>query len=397
MTDVTIIGGGIVGLATAHALLMRGDVSVRLLEKESALATHQSTHNSGVLHAGLQYEPGSAKARLARSGIQRMTEFCRHHDIAHEICGKLVVASTPDDLPRLDEMLDRGRSNGLRGLRRLTRAEAREVEPHVDCAAALLVPEEGIADYGGVCRVLASECTRMGGQLVVNAEVLALSRARGLWTIASTGGDFTSRVLVNCAGLYADRIVTLAGGDPGCRVVPFRGEYQRLRAESEHLVRHLIYPLPEPGFPFLGVHFTRRIGGGIDAGPNAVLAFAREGYDLATINLVDMAGAFSYPGLWRFAVRHRRMVARELAQSVDRRRFVTALQRLIPEVTDDDLVPAGSGVRAQAMSRDGRLIHDFVWADTPGAVHAVNAPSPAATASLAIGEEIGARALAQLR
>ena len=396
MTDVTIVGGGIVGLATAHALLEAGIDSVRVLEKEPALAQHQSSHNSGVLHAGLQYQPGSAKARLARTGIRRMTEFCQHHDIAHEICGKLVVAATTDERPRLQAMLARGKANGLIGLRLLGPDEAREVEPHVHSVGAILVPEEGIADYAAVCGILASEIERRGAVLTLNAEVTGLTRAASGWTIETAAGDFSTRVLVNCAGLYSDRIVTMAGDDPGCMVMPFRGEYHRLKPEREHLVRHLIYPLPEPGFPFLGVHFTRRVGGGIDAGPNAVLAFAREGYTLGTVNRGELAEALLYPGLWRFMKAHPEMVTRELRQSFDRVRFVEALQRLIPEVTGDDLVSSSSGVRAQAMNSAGELIHDFVWAESPGAVHVVNAPSPAATASLVIGEEISARISRQL-
>jgi L-2-hydroxyglutarate oxidase len=396
VTDVTIIGGGIVGLATAHALLERGIESVRVLEKETALAQHQSTHNSGVLHAGLQYRPGSQKAALARDGIRRMTEFCEHHAIAHEICGKLVVAGSDEELPRLEAMLDRGRKNGLKGLRRLSVEEAAEIEPHVRCVAAIIVPEEGIADYGGVCAALAREVEGAGGDIVLGARALSLGGESTGWHIETTSGDFQSRVIVNCSGLHSDRIVKMAGGDPGCRIIPFRGEYHRLRPDREHLVRHLVYPLTEPGFPFLGVHFTRRIDGGIDAGPNAVLAFAREGYRLSTVNPLDLAGALTYPGLWRFMARHARMVGRELAQSASRSRFVKALQRLIPEITSEDLIPGGSGVRAQAMSRSGELVHDFVWADTPRAVHAINAPSPAATASLTIGRIIAERAVAQL-
>jgi L-2-hydroxyglutarate oxidase len=394
--DFTVIGGGIVGLATAHELLTRNVGSVRVLEKEQAVAQHQSTHNSGVLHAGLQYTPGSAKARLARSGIRRMTDFCRHHGIAHEICGKLVVASRADELPRLDAMLERGVANGLEGLRRLSAAEAREIEPHVHCAAAILVPEEGIADYGGVCRVLEREIIAAGGEIVCGAEVRSLRRRRGRWDIVTTRGEFGTGVVVNCAGLYADRIVALTGNRAPARIVPFRGEYQRLRPDREHLVRHLVYPLPEPGFPFLGVHFTRRVGGGVDAGPNAVLAFAREGYDLTTLDVRDMAEALTFSGLWRFTARNRRMVTRELGQSLSRHRFVTALQRLIPEIRADDLVPGGAGVRAQAVLPSGDFVHDFLWVEGPGAVHAVNAPSPAATASLAIGEEIATRAIGRL-
>ncbi len=393
--DITIIGGGIVGLATAYALVREeGAGRVLLLEKEAALASHQSTHNSGVLHAGLQYKPGSEKARLAREGIRSMTEFCRHHGIPHEICGKLVVATDASELPRLEDMLERGRSNGLRGLRRLSPEEAREIEPHVRCAGAIHVPEEGIVSYAAVCGTLAQEIVDRGAEVRTGAGVERLVREGGGWRIVTTAGEFTSRVLVNCAGLHSDRVARMAGTRPPCRIVPFRGEYQHLRPEREHLVRHLIYPLPEPGFPFLGVHFTRRIEGGIDAGPNAVLAFAREGYELRTVNVRDLAEALRFPGLWRFALRHRRMVARELAQSFDRARFLRALRRLVPEIADADLLPdhtpsptgaPHAGVRAQAMTSTGELVHDFLWIEEPGAVHAVNAPSPAATASLSIG------------
>ena len=396
MNDVTVVGAGIVGLATAHALLEAGVEGVRVLEKEDGVARHQSTHNSGVLHAGLQYAPGSEKARLAREGIRRMTEFCRHEGISHEICGKLVVAVDEEELPRLDGMLERGRQNGLQGLRRLSPEEAKEIEPHVRCVAAIHVPEEGIVDYGAVCAALVRGIRAMGGEIVTGAGVRRLRREGGAWRAVTDGGDFTSRVVVNCAGLHADRVAALAGRTPPARIVPFRGEYQRLRPERAHLVRHLVYPLPEPGFPFLGVHFTRRIEGGIDAGPNAVLAFAREGYSLRDVDLRDLAEALSYPGLWRFAAKHRRMVVRELRQSFDRRLFVAALRRLVPEIQDDDLVPGGAGVRAQAMLPSGDFVHDFVWIQGDGAVHAVNAPSPAATASLAIGGEVADRAMQEL-
>jgi L-2-hydroxyglutarate oxidase len=392
MTDVTVIGGGIVGLATAHALLEGGDVSVRLLEKEPGPARHQSTHNSGVLHAGLQYQPGSEKARLAREGIRRMTGFCKDRGIPHEICGKLVVAVDQAELPRLENLLERGRQNGLEGLRRLTPAEAAEIEPHVRCVGAILVPEEGIVDYAAVCATLEREIVARGGEIRTGTRVTRAVREGPRWRLVTSAGEVTTRVVVNCAGLHSDRVARSAGLSSPARIVPFRGEYQRLRPEREHLVRHLVYPLPEPGFPFLGVHFTRRIDGGIDAGPNAVLAFAREGYKLGDVNLLDLAEALAYPGLWRFAVKHRRMVARELAQSADRRRFIDALRRLVPEIEDDDLVPGGSGVRAQAMLPSGDFVHDFLWVEAPGAVHAVNTPSPAATASLSIGEEIAKRA-----
>lgn len=379
-------------MATARALLRRGVGRVRLLEKEAAVAQHQSTHNSGVLHAGLQYRPGSEKARLARRGIRAMVEFCEEYGVAHEICGKLVVATSHDQLPRLEEMLARGTRNGLQGLRRLDAAEAREIEPHVRCVGAIQVPEEGIVDFAGVCRALESELLAGGCDIVTGAEVVELARDGNVWRIVTGGGEFESRVIVNCAGLHSDRVAQMAGSRPPCRILPFRGEYHRLKPEREFLVRHLIYPLPEPGFPFLGVHFTRRVAGGIDAGPSAVLAFAREGYDLATMNLRDLVDAGTFPGLWRFAFRHPQMVARELAQSVDRRRFVEALRRLVPEVGDDDLRPGSAGVRAQAVLSNGDFVHDFLWVEAPGAVHVVNAPSPAATASLVIGEEVAERA-----
>jgi L-2-hydroxyglutarate oxidase len=394
--DVTVVGAGIVGLATAYALLEAGVEGVRVLEKEAGVARHQSTHNSGVLHAGLQYTPGSDKARLARAGIRRMTGFCQDHGIPHEICGKLVVAVDAAELPRLDAMLERGRQNGLQGLRRLSAAETREIEPHVRCVAAILVPEEGIVDYEAVCATLEREILSRGGEVHTGAEVRGLRREGTTWRVATTAGEFTTRVLVNCAGLYTDRVAKMARQPSPARILPFRGEYQRLRPEREHLVRHLVYPLPEPGFPFLGVHFTRRIHGGIDAGPNAVLAFAREGYDLRTVNMAELIQALAYPGLWRFALRHRRMVARELMQSFDSRRFVAALRRLVPEIQVGDLVPGGSGVRAQAMLPSGDFVHDFLWVQGEGAVHAVNTPSPAATASLSIGEEVARRAVEEL-
>jgi L-2-hydroxyglutarate oxidase len=396
-TDVAVIGGGIVGLATARALVVEGGVSsLRLLEKEPALARHQSTHNSGVLHAGLQYRPGSDKARLARDGIRSMTEYCRDRGIAHEICGKLVVAVDDAELGALASLLERGRANGLEGLRRLSAAEAREIEPHVRCVAAIHVPEEGIADYGAVCSALAEECVQGGADLRTGAEVRSLARESGAWRIVTDAGEFRARVIVNCAGLHSDRVARLAREHPSSRILPFRGEYERLRPERAHLVRHLIYPLPEPGFPFLGVHFTRRVDGGIDAGPNAVLAFAREGYTVRTVDLDDLLEALSFPGLWRFVARHGSMVARELAQSLDRRRFVAALRRLVPELEDDDLVPGGSGVRAQGVRPTGELVDDFEWIERPGAVHVLSAPSPAATASLSIGREIAHKVRAAL-
>lgn len=391
--DVTVVGGGLVGLATARAILAAGLTdSVRVLEKEDGLAMHQSTHNSGVLHAGLAYAPGSTKARFAREGIRRMTDFCVHHEIPHELCGKLVVAVEESEQGRLEQLFLRGERNGLRGLRRLSPAEAREIEPEVRCVAAIHVPEEGIVSFRGVADALVDEIQGSGGELVTGCTLRDARRERGWWHLGTTAGALRSRVVVNCAGLFADEVARLCGTNPSVRVLPFRGEYHRLRPERVGLVRHLIYPVARPGFPFLGVHLTRRIDGTVDAGPNAVLAFAREGYRRRDIDVRDLVRAIGFPGLWHFARRHRRMVGEELMQSLVPGRFAAALQRLVPALQSRDLVAGHSGVRAQAVTRSGALVDDFLWEEADGAVHVLNAPSPAATASLAIGRAVARRA-----
>ncbi|MGH7468109.1 MAG: L-2-hydroxyglutarate oxidase [Longimicrobiales bacterium] len=394
---VAIIGAGIVGLATARALTQAHVESVIVLEKEPEIARHQSTHNSGVLHAGLYYAPGSLRAHLARSGIRALTEYCAAHNITHEICGKLVVATREQDLPGLHALHERGQRNGLRELRWLEPAQARDIEPHVFCRAALHVPEEGIVDYASVCRALAHEMVQAGGAIRTSAAVRRILRAARGWVLETEAGAVYADFLINCAGLHVDRIARLAGEHPTTRIVPFRGEYFRLRPERQHLVRNLIYPTPDPAFPFLGVHFTRLALGGIEAGPNAVLAFAREGYRKTDINLRELAQALSFPGLWRFLLRHPRTVSAELVRSFSKQLFVRALQRLVPEVQAADLAPGGAGVRAQALSPDGTLVQDFVWIERTHAIHVLSAPSPAATASLVIGQEIAGRALVQLR
>jgi (S)-2-hydroxyglutarate dehydrogenase len=389
---VVLVGGGIVGLATAYKIAL-GDPRARvtILEKEPAVGCHQSGHNSGVLHAGLYYRPGSAKARLAVAGIREMTAFCRDHGVAHEICGKLVVAADEAERIRLDALFDRGTQNGLRGLERLDPSRMHEVEPHVGGVAALRVPEEGIVDYPQICRVLAAELARLGSEVVTGARVTALRPVADGWVAESTAGAFRGEFLVTCAGLHADRMARMAGVRSDLRVVPFRGEYYTLRPERERLVQHLIYPVPDARFPFLGVHFTRLIHGGIEAGPNAVLAFAREGYTKTRVHLGDLADAVLFPGLWRFIKTHPRSTWGELRRSFSRRRFAASLQRLVPAIDSDDLLPGGAGVRAQAMRADGTLVEDFWFEEAPNALHVLNAPSPAATASLAIGGEIAAR------
>ncbi len=398
MTNGTlVVGGGIIGLATAYKLLLaHPGRRVTVLEKERAVGRHQSGHNSGVLHAGLYYAPGSLKARLAVSGIRQMTAFCRDHDIPHEICGKLVVATAEEELPRLRELLDRGTRNGLAGLAWLESAQFREIEPHAAGLAAVRVPEEGIVDYPRVCGVLAREIESMGGEIRLGAEVRQLVHERGGWTAGTTTGEARGDLLVNCTGLHSDRIARLAGERPTVRIVPFRGEYYTLGPRASHLVRHLIYPVPDPAFPFLGVHFTRMIGGGVEAGPNAVLALAREGYRKRTISLRDTADALTFPGLWRFLRRYPGMSWREVRRSFSRELFAGALRRLVPELHTDDLTPGGAGVRAQAMLPNGELVQDFAFLDHPAALHLLNAPSPGATASLAIGDEIVRRLAGRL-
>jgi L-2-hydroxyglutarate oxidase len=390
-----IVGGGLVGLATAWELRRAApDAEVRVLEKEAGFGRHQSTHNSGVLHAGLYYKPGSAKARLAVAGIRRMTEYCRTRGVAHEVCGKLVVAVDATEVERLRTLLDRGQRNGLSGLRWLDAAQLREIEPEAAGVAAVHVPEEGIVDYAGVVAALVADNRAAGVALETGAELLAARREGGAgWRLETRAGEFRADFLVNCAGLHCDRVAARAGERRDTRIVPFRGEYYQLRADRAHLVRHLIYPVPDPTFPFLGVHFTRMIHGGVEAGPNAILATAREGYRKTDFSPRDLADALAFPGLWRFLVRHRGMCWQELLRSGSKARFCASLQRLVPAITERDLEPGGAGVRAQAMTPAGELVQDFALVERADALHVLNAPSPAATAALAIGAEIAARAL----
>jgi (S)-2-hydroxyglutarate dehydrogenase len=386
---VIIVGGGLVGLATAYKLPLRcPSVRVTVLEKEDKVCAHQSGHNSGVLHSGLYYKPGSLKARLAVSGIREMVAFCREHAVPHEICGKLVVAADESEVPRLRSLHERGIQNGLEGLQLLNREQMREIEPHVGGVEALRVPQEGIVDYAKVCEALQQEIETKGGSVVLGARVTSLQLRDGEWRIGSTAGDHTADFVINCAGLHCDRLSMLAGEKREVRIVPFRGEYYGIKPERQYLVRNLIYPVPDPTFPFLGVHFTRLIYGGREAGPNAVLALAREGYRKTDVKVADVWDALTFSGLWRFLAKHKRMSWDELRRSFSRRLFCESLQRLVPEIRETDLAPGGAGVRAQAMSPDGDLVQDFCLLNRPRALHVLNAPSPAATAALAIGEEI---------
>lgn len=389
---VAIIGGGIVGLATAFELLQRfPHLQLLLLEKESGPGRHQTGHNSGVLHCGLYYKPGSTKARLAVQGIRQMVEFCRHHEIPHEICGKIVVATDEDQIPRLHALYERGQANGLKDLRLLKPEQIRELEPHAAGVGALHVPEEGIVDYAAVVRAMVTEIQNKGGEIRFSSEVIKFRKHNG-WIVHTKSGDHQADFIINCAGLYCDRISRKAGARDPTKIVPFRGEYYKLRPDRQYLVRNLIYPVPHPKFPFLGVHFTRLIHGGIEAGPNAVLAFAREGYRHTDISLRDMIETLTYRGFWNFLVRYPAMCWEEFRRSYSKHLFCQSLQRLVPDIRIEDLSPGGAGVRAQALAPSGELVQDFHFVEQDRALHVLNAPSPAATASLAIADEILNRA-----
>ena len=385
---IVIIGGGIVGLATAHQLLERHpSVKALVLEKESGAGRHQSGHNSGVLHCGLSYKPGSTKARLAVEGIRRMAAFCEQHNVPYELCGKTVVATEPEEIPRLHALFERGKANGLEGLQLLGPEQIHEFEPHAAGLAGIRVPQEGIVDYPAVCAEMVREIRARGGEIRFSSEVTRLRR-RNLWAIHTKSGDYEADFLINCAGLHCDRVSRKAGSREAAKIVPFRGEYYKLKPERQHLVKNLIYPVPDPKFPFLGVHFTRLIHGGVEAGPNAVLAFAREGYHKGDFSLRDTIEMLTYRGFWRFFARYPQMCWEELKRSYSKKLFCQWLQRLVPEIQMEDLIEGGSGVRAQALSPWGELMQDFHFARQEGALHVLNAPSPAATASLAIADEI---------
>lgn len=386
---ITIIGGGIIGLATALRLGQKlPGASITVLEKEAGVGQHQSGHNSGVLHCGLYYKPGSMKARLAVTGIRQMISFCQEHGIPHEICGKLVVASRTEEIPRLNDLYERGLQNGLSGLRKLGVSEMREIEPHTGGVAAIRVPEEGIVDYPAVCRTLVRCLSAANGKVVTQAAVERLRRRNTQWIAETAAGEFVSDYIVNCAGLQCDRVCSLAGDKPELKIIPFRGEYYTLKPERQYLVRNLIYPVPDPRFPFLGVHFTRLIHGGIEAGPNAVLAFAREGYKKTDFSARDFIGTLTYPGFWRFFQKYPRLCFDELRRSFSKELFCKSLNALVPDVRPEDLAPGGAGVRAQAIAPGGETLQDFRFVKSDHALHVLNAPSPGATASLAIGQEI---------
>jgi L-2-hydroxyglutarate oxidase len=381
-TRYVVVGAGIVGLAVAHRLLLdRPHATVTVLEKEDRVGAHQTGHNSGVIHSGIYYRPGSLRAQLCVAGARSMVEFCREHGIPHEVTGKLIVATAEAELPRLRVLAERATANGVPA-QMIDPVAARELEPNVSCLAALHVRSTGITDYGAVCEILAKLIASRGGEVRTGVRVTAIADGQ----VRTSGGDFPVDTLVNCAGLHADRIARLSGTVPPVRIIPFRGEYYTLRRPE--LVRGLIYPVPDPDLPFLGVHLTRTVEGHLHAGPNAVLATSREGYRWGRVNMRDVFDTVRYPGAWRLARRHFGTGVDEVRRSLSRRRFAASLARLVPDVTAEDLIAAPAGVRAQAVGRDGALLDDFLLVRAERQLHVLNAPSPAATSSLEIARRI---------
>jgi L-2-hydroxyglutarate oxidase len=393
--DIAIVGAGIVGLATAMELVKRRpDLKVVVLEKESTVAAHQTGHNSGVIHAGLYYKPGSLKAQMAVEGAQTMVEFCREHDLPYDLCGKVVVARNEEQRPRLEELFRRGTANGVRGLEMIGPEQIKEHEPHAAGIAAVWSPNTGIVDYMAVAHTYARIIEEGGGELRFDTEVTAIEEQSDELVVQTTGDEVHARSLINCAGLQSDLVARMMCSTEGLQIVPFRGEYYELAPESQQLVHGLIYPVPDPRFPFLGVHFTLKLDGSVEAGPNAVLAFAREGYAKTDFDLGDMVGLLAFPGFWMMGLKYWRMGLGEMYRSWNKRAFVKALKGLLPELGMDDVKPGGAGVRAQALDRKGHLLDDFAIVEAPRAIHVLNAPSPAATVSIVIGRAVVDKALA---
>src|SRR5271155_3570887 len=387
--SIAIIGCGIVGLATGLEFTRRfPGLSLAIIEKEPALARHQTGHNSGVIHSGIYYKPGSLKAQLCVEGVNALLRFCLEHGVPYDICGKIIVATQEDEIPRLKDLYVRGQNNGLEGLRMLNSEEIREIEPHATGIQGIHVPGSGIIDYSTVSEKYAEIITARGGKIHLSHEVTGLRRNGSSTVIETTQGPIEASLVINCAGLQSDRVSRLAKAKLDLTIVPFRGEYYDLVPEKKHYLKGLNSPVPDPRFPFLGVHFTKRIGGGVEAGPNAVLALKREGYSKISFRPRDIFEYATFPGFWIMAAKYWDVSLGEYHRSLSKSAFVRALQRLMPELTSDDLVPGGSGVRAQALDIHGKLLDDFHFVHTDGVVHVCNVPSPAATASLAIGKYI---------
>ncbi len=392
--DLVIVGAGIVGLSTAMEMVnRRPDLKLAVLEKEKEVAAHQTGHNSGVIHSGLYYKPGSLKAKMAVEGRQLMVEFCQEHDLPYDLCGKVVVATSEEEVPRLDELFRRGTANGVPGLERIGAEEIKEHEPQAVGVAGIWSPNTGIVDYIAVARKYAELVEKGGGEVRLNTEVVGIVEEPSGLVVETTRGTVHSRALINCGGLQSDLIAKMTGDTHGLRIVPFRGEYYVLAPHSYDMVNGLIYPVPDPRFPFLGVHFTKKIDGSVEAGPNAVLAFAREGYTKSDINVGYLLRLLTFGGFWAMAAKYWKMGFAEMYRSYSKGAFVKSLQGLVPQIGGGDVTAGGAGVRAQAMDRGGNLLDDFNFVESKNAIHVLNAPSPAATASIPIGRSIVDKAL----
>ena len=387
--DVVVVGGGIIGLATSMKLTQDfPNLKVAVLEKEKEVAQHQTGHNSGVIHAGIYYAPGSQKANFCSTGGKLLRDFCDEYGIAYDMCGKLIVATDDSEVPQLEELFKRGIENGAEGLRMVDREEIKDIEPYSAGVKAILSPNTGIIDYFEVSQAYATRMRENGGDLLTNVEVISMENKDNLVYINTTSGTVVAKYVLNCAGLHADTVARMMGVDVGVKIVPFRGEYFSIIPEKEHMVKGLIYPVPNPSMPFLGVHFTRRINGSVEAGPNAVLAFAREGYKKTDVNLKDTLETLSYSGFWKMSAKYWKVGMHEQYRSLVKGVFVKSLQKLMPEITGDDLGAPGAGVRAQVIDSNGGLLQDFAIEASPNAIHVLSAPSPGATSSLTISEYI---------
>ncbi len=393
--DIVIVGGGIVGLATALRIQeQKSNLKIIVLEKENAVAAHQTGNNSGVIHSGLYYKPGSLKATNCINGYHQLIEFCQQENVPYELCGKIVVATRPEQVPLLNNLFERGKQNGLEGLKKLTLEEMREHEPYVSGVEGMYVPQTGIVDYRVVSEKIAAKFKRLGGTINFGEKVTNISKGKPNNIVKTDKGDYEAKLVVNCAGLYSDKVTQMSEEKPiNLKIVPFRGEYYKIRPEKHYLVKNLIYPVPNPNFPFLGVHYTRMMRGGIEAGPNAVLAFAREGYKKSDINIKELLETLAWPGFQKVALKYWETGFGEMYRSFSKAAFTKALQELIPEIQQDDLIEGGAGVRAQACDRDGGLIDDFSIIGDDKVINICNAPSPAATSSLSIGQTVSEMAL----
>ncbi|OYU66969.1 MAG: hydroxyglutarate oxidase [Cytophagaceae bacterium BCCC1] len=396
--DVVVIGGGIVGLATALNLKKaKPSLRLLLLEKENSLAAHQTGHNSGVIHSGLYYKPGSLKAKNCIEGYHMLIDFCNENNIKYELCGKIVVATSEDQLASLETLYERGIQNGLKGLEKLNKEQMQAIEPHVAGIAGIKVPQTGIINYTAVSEKYAENIKNMGGEIRLGEKVSSISEINGVSTVVTTKGSYNTTLVINCAGLYSDKVAQFTEKEQvKVRIIPFRGEYYEIKPEKQYLVKHLIYPVPDPNFPFLGVHFTRMVDGGVEAGPNAVLAFRREGYKKLSVDFSEFGETLAWPGFRKVAAKYWKTGLGEYYRSFSKSAFTKALQALIPEIQKEDLVPGGAGVRAQACDFDGGLLDDFAIIENKQAINVLNAPSPAATSSLSIGKTVAEMALKRL-